>query len=166
MNNHKSGVLSVSRRNFLKKSGSIAVMSLFGVSFFTSCADEEEVLPDNNANNNNPSPPEDTGITVNSDSVVIDLNQVAVLNNEGGWLLILSAQMLVINVGGSFNSLTSVCTHSGCDRNWSLNNNEFVCSCHGSRFTTSGDVVQGPANQPLRQFTNSRDGDILTIDRS
>jgi len=159
----KSGTLSHERRKFIKKSGALAAMSLFGVSFFTACENEEDTYP----STNNPSNSSDGGITVNSNTVVIDLGKVTDLQNAGDWILIVSAQMLVVNTGGEFSSLTSVCTHSGCDRNWSLNSsNEFVCSCHGSIFTTDGNVVAGPANTPLRQFTNEQSGDILTISRS
>ncbi|SNS46782.1 Rieske [2Fe-2S] domain-containing protein [Belliella buryatensis] len=159
----KSGTLSNQRRDFLKKSGAFAVMSMFGVGFFTSCASDDDTTP---TGNNTPPTGNSSGITVNSNTVVIDLAEVTALNNTGGWILITSARMLVVNTGGNFSSLTSICTHSGCDRNWSLTNNEFVCSCHGSRFTTTGAVVNGPASSPLQAFSNSRSGDILTINRS
>ncbi|MCH7400358.1 ubiquinol-cytochrome c reductase iron-sulfur subunit [Belliella kenyensis] len=161
VDNFKSGRLSQERRAFLKKSGAITIMSLFGASFFTSCGSDD----DSPNGGNTPATPQN-GITVNDSSVVIDLSQVPSLSNEGGWILITSARMLVINVGSGFNSLTSVCTHSNCDRNWSLNNNQFVCSCHGSRFTTSGAVVTGPATRPLQSFSNSVSGNTLTINRS
>lgn len=160
---NKSGKLSEERRDFLKKTGSLAVMSMFGVSFFTSCASDEDTNP-SNPNSNNP-PASSTGINISNSTVVIDLSQATTLKNAGGWILITGAQMLVVNTGNGFSSLTSVCTHSGCDRQWSLSNNEFECTCHGSRFTTSGAVVQGPASRPLASFENSRSGDILTIQR-
>lgn len=160
---NKTGKLSEERRDFLKKTGSLAVMSMFGVGFFTSCASDEDTNPSNPASNNPPAA--STGITVNTNTVVIDLTQAPSLNSSGGWVLIPSAKMLVVNTGSGFSSLTSICTHSGCDRQWSLSSNEFVCGCHGSRFTTSGAVVQGPASQPLASFQNSRSGDILTINR-
>lgn len=159
----KSGSLSNQRRKFIKKSGALAAMSLFGVAFFTACENEEDTYP----NTNTPSNSNEDGITVNSNTVVIDLSKVSDLQNAGDWVLIVSAQMLVVNTGGEFSALTSVCTHSGCDRNWSLTtSNEFVCSCHGSVFTTNGDVVKGPANAPLRQFTHEQSGNMLTIRRS
>lgn len=162
INTNKIGNLSIQRRDFLRKTGSLAVMSMFGVGFFTSCASDDDTNPSGN-NPNQPTPSE--GITVSSDSVVIDLTKVSNLNNAGGWILITAARMLVVNTGGEFSSLTSVCTHSNCDRNWALNNDQFVCSCHGSRFTTAGAVVQGPATRPLASFSNSRSGDTLTINR-
>ncbi len=164
----KSGNLSEERREFLRKSGSLAVMAMFGIGFFTSCESEEDTTP----SGGNPNPPPNnaggggtSGITINSSTVAIDLTRVSTLNTAGGWLLIVDAKMLVFNSGGGFSALTSVCTHSGCDRNWALTNNQFVCTCHGSRFTTAGAVVQGPANTPLASFANSRSGDILTITR-
>lgn len=163
----KSGNLSEERREFLRKTGSLAVMAMFGVGFFTSCSSEDDPVPvANNPNQPPQTPAPTTAITVNNNSVVIDLSQVATLNNTGGWILIVEARMLVVNTGGSFSSLTSVCTHSGCDRSWSFSNNQFLCSCHGSRFTTTGTVVQGPATQPLTAFSNSRSGNTLTISRS
>ncbi len=162
----KTGNLSNQRREFLKKSGAVAVMSMFGVGFFTSCASDDDVNPSNPSPPTSSNPPAATGITVNSDTVVIDLNVATNLNSSGAWTLITSAQMLVVNTGNGFSTLTSICTHAGCDRNWSLTNNQFVCSCHGSIFTTSGAVVSGQATAPLRSFSNSRSGDILTINRS
>jgi len=49
------------------------------------------------------------------------------------------------------------CTLSG------FQNNRYVCPCHGSQFTTSGAVAQGPASSPLRQFTTRLSGTTLTI---
>jgi cytochrome b6-f complex iron-sulfur subunit len=51
--NIKSGSLSEARREFLKKSGSLAVMSMFGVAFFTSCSTDDPD-PDNGGSNNPP----------------------------------------------------------------------------------------------------------------
>jgi len=49
------------------------------------------------------------------------------------------------------------CTLSG------FQNNRYVCPCHGSQFTTSGAVAQGPASSPLRPFTTRLSGTTLTI---
>ncbi|MCR9084689.1 MAG: Rieske 2Fe-2S domain-containing protein [Cyclobacteriaceae bacterium] len=153
----KSGNLTNSRRAFLEKSGSVLAMSVFGLSFFTSCSDEEDATPQ--------APPTGggSGITVAGNTITIDLNQQTGLANNGGWLLIIEAQTLVVNVGGSYSALTSVCTHSACDRNWSYSGNRFTCSCHGSQFDTEGNVLQGPANRPLERFDTSISNDILTI---
>lgn len=160
----KSGRLSAERRAFLKKTGSLAVMSLLGVGFFTSCTDDEDTLPDNNvAVPSNP----DNGITINGSTINIDLTKASSLKATGGWMLITDAQLLVVNVGtNSYNALTSICTHSQCDRNWTFTNTVFTCTCHGSRFNTSGGVVAGPATSALRSFGTSLSDEILTITKT
>ncbi|ERM81225.1 hypothetical protein P872_20275 [Rhodonellum psychrophilum GCM71 = DSM 17998] len=160
----KTGNLSDPRRDFLKKTGSLAIMSMFGVGFFTSCSSDEDTNP--NTGNNNP-PAGATGITVSGNTVTINLDQATGLNVAGGWVLIIPAQLLVVNVGNnSFNALTSVCTHSGCDKDWRFASNVFTCTCHGSRFSTDGNVLTGPANQALASFPTRLDNKILTITKS
>jgi nitrite reductase/ring-hydroxylating ferredoxin subunit len=51
----------------------------------------------------------------------------------------------------AFTAVTAVCTHEGCAVT-GFANARYVCPCHGSEFSTSGAVVQGPASSPLRQF--------------
>ncbi|MBI3091568.1 MAG: ubiquinol-cytochrome c reductase iron-sulfur subunit [Candidatus Tectomicrobia bacterium] len=59
-------------------------------------------------------------------------------------------------------SLIAICTHLGCTPNWFLENNRFQCPCHGSNFTLEGDVIAGPAPQPLfrAKITLAADGKI------
>jgi cytochrome b6-f complex iron-sulfur subunit len=161
LNEIKMGNLSLERRDFLKKTGAVGVMSMFGLSFFTSCSSEDD--SPNNDNTNPPAP--STGIVVQNDQVLVDLDVASVLKNTGGWALVIQAQVLIVNVGGSdFNAMTSVCTHSGCDRNWTFSNNVFTCTCHDSRFRTDGSVVNGPALQPLRSYPTKVSGRTLTVD--
>ncbi|SEJ56832.1 thiosulfate dehydrogenase [quinone] large subunit [Cyclobacterium xiamenense] len=159
----KQGKLAVDRRQFLEKSGMVSCMALFGLGFFTSCTEEEDPMPDPDAGNGGGA---GNGIQVTQQAVQIDLDRNEALASSGGWLLITQARVLVVNVNGQFNALTSVCTHSQCDRNWSYGNEVFTCSCHGSRFDTNGQVVNGPASSPLRSYGVSRDGDNLTISLS
>lgn len=160
-NHPNSGTLSNSRRKFIEKAGLTAVMSTFGVSFFTSCSstDEDDINPSNTNNGGNAS----TGITVSGSTIVVDLEVQTRLASAGGWLLIGNAATLVANINGTYVALTSVCTHTGCADNWSFSNSRFTCTCHGSVFNSSGDVIQGPANSPLKQFTTSLAAKKLTI---
>ncbi len=41
------------------------------------------------------------------------------------------------------------CTHMGCIPNYLESDGQYHCPCHGSIFTREGDVVQGPAPEPL-----------------
>jgi Rieske Fe-S protein len=154
----KTGNLTNSRREFIERAGMTAVMTTFGLSFFTACSESEAP--------NQPSTPPPTstsGITIAGNTIRIDLTLQPALAVTGGWLLVIDAQTLVVNVGGAYRAMTSVCTHSACDRNWTFTNSRFTCTCHGSEFDTSGNVLQGPANQPLRSYTTGLNGTILTV---
>ncbi|GMQ23690.1 hypothetical protein Aoki45_03720 [Algoriphagus sp. oki45] len=156
-----AGTLTESRRKFLEKAGLSMTLSLFGVSFFTSCSSTEDADPT--------TPPvgggNGNGISISGNTISIDLNTQQGLQNAGNWLLITNARTLVANVNGSFVALTSVCTHSGCFDSWTFGNNRFTCRCHGSVFDPSGQVLQGPANAPLQQFNTQVSGTNLIITR-
>lgn len=134
------------RRIFIEKSGKIAALASVGL--LAACSDEEDPQPD-----------------FSGESIEIDLSQAPfdALNQDGTWVLHPSENILLVNVAGSIRAFTSVCTHSACSRNWTFNGNEAQCTCHGSVFDNSGNVVNGPASSPLRSFDVNREGDSLTV---
>jgi nitrite reductase/ring-hydroxylating ferredoxin subunit len=62
----------------------------------------------------------------------------------------------------TFAAVSAACTHQACEIT-GFSGQDYVCPCHGSRFDTSGRVVNGPAVTPLRQFQTQFSNDVLTI---
>lgn len=46
---------------------------------------------------------------------------------------------------GSIHVCSAVCTHMKCIVNWNPSEKTWDCPCHGSRFKTNGQVIEGPA---------------------
>jgi glycine/D-amino acid oxidase-like deaminating enzyme/nitrite reductase/ring-hydroxylating ferredoxin subunit len=50
---------------------------------------------------------------------------------------------------GEIFALSPVCTHAGCIVNWNGEEKSWDCPCHGARYDIRGQVLTGPAVQPL-----------------
>lgn len=64
---------------------------------------------------------------------------------------------------GEYLVLSAVCTHLGCVVQWQESQGEFLCPCHGGRFSSAGIVLGGPPPRPLEPFAVAIDGDQLRI---
>lgn len=139
------------RRELIRNlaSGSITLFVVPAV--LTSCAKED---PDPDPG---PDPDPDPGV------LTIDLTDTKYgsLGSVGGYYI--EKQVIVINTGEGFIALSSVCTHQGCEVSYNHGNSNLPCPCHGSVFSTTGSVLEGPASTPLEKFEVAQEGDILTI---
>jgi glycine/D-amino acid oxidase-like deaminating enzyme/nitrite reductase/ring-hydroxylating ferredoxin subunit len=53
---------------------------------------------------------------------------------------------------GRLHIIDTTCTHLGCELEWNSGDRSWDCPCHGSRFSINGDVIEGPAEKPLRKI--------------
>lgn len=76
----------------------------------------------------------------------------------------LAGQPIVVSqpTAGQVVAFSAVCTHQGCTV--APQGKEFDCPCHGSRFdATTGDVLNGPARDPLPKLKAEVSGDSVTV---
>lgn len=53
---------------------------------------------------------------------------------------------------GQVHLVNTTCTHMGCEVGWNNAERSWDCPCHGSRFSYSGEVLEGPAVKPLKKI--------------
>jgi len=100
--------------------------------------------------------------------VVISLSDFPALAEVGGSVTGspkgLGDKIIVIRVDdANVAVLTDVCTHMGCPVEFSAENQEIECRCHGSTFNVDGAVTGGPAPAPLKKYVSAFDGSTITI---
>lgn len=135
------------RKDFIQKfaiGGSILLTSPL---LFNACSDgTDDVIDDKN-----------NGIEVD-----LNHNDFAELKDVGGFAY--TGDIIVIRSGeSSYIALSKVCTHQGCTVTYNHANSQLPCPCHGSVFSSSGAVVNGPAESNLKTYSVKKEGDKLTI---
>ncbi len=89
-------------------------------------------------------------------TALASVGTLALVRTGGGDLLVART------ADTTFVALSAGCTHQACEIT-GFSGQIYVCPCHGSRFDTSGRVVNGPAVTPLPQFQTQFSNDVLTI---
>lgn len=81
----------------------------------------------------------------------------------GGVILEESPYVVTQPTAGQYKAFTKICTHQGCPVS-EIKGESIKCLCHGSEFSIAdGSVTQGPADEPLEEFTTSVSGDTITL---
>ena len=138
----------MNRRELIKNIAAGTVTLFVVPAAFTSC-EKDPVDPDDNDNPDG--------------NLIIDLTaaKYSDLGSAGGFVK--EEDVIIINTGDGFIALSSICTHQGCMVAYDSGNNNLPCPCHGSVFSTSGSVLNGPADSPLKKYELTQEGDLLTI---
>jgi cytochrome b6-f complex iron-sulfur subunit len=95
-------------------------------------------------------------LTIDSSSPLAAVGSAALVQSSSGNLLVAHTAQ------DAFVALTSICTHQNCTIT-GFANQLYVCPCHGSEYSMSGQVVRGPAPSALRQFQTQFNNGVLTV---
>lgn len=115
------------------------------------CAKESGVTPGGGGSNSNV-------------DFTLDLSDPAnaILNNNGGFL-VKNGVIVAKTTAGTHIAVASSCTHEGTTINYEGNNMRFLCPNHGSAFSESGSVINGPASRNLKQYKTELNGSNLRV---
>jgi cytochrome b6-f complex iron-sulfur subunit len=102
-----------------------------------------------------------TGSAIN---FTVDLTKATDVKAAGGFRVIGDTIVAHTN-SGAYIALSKICTHEGNTIGFRATENDFLCPIHGSQFSTSGTVENGPATTPLKVYKTSlsADGNTLTV---
>ncbi|MBI4266674.1 MAG: Rieske (2Fe-2S) protein [Acidobacteria bacterium] len=101
----------------------------------------------------------------------VDENRVTVRTESTPLAAVGGRARIASNVGSflvtrtderTFLVLTAICSHEACLIT-DVDDEAYVCPCHGSRFEASGNVLTGPAELPLYRFDTTFSDGVLVI---
>lgn len=139
------------RNEFLSTLG-IGALGLCMGSCLAACSKGDNAGPSGGNN-----PPVGTTFTTDLGSSITNIGDTRVSNG------IILARIAAGNVVSSFTAVQVACTHEGVSINYNNGQGVFICPLHGSIFSKTGAVVQGPAATALKQYTISITGSTLTV---
>lgn len=165
-----------SRVDFLRTATPLALIAALGIPM-SSCGvtdsgdgsdldvndDNDDTSSDDSNNNGNSGT---SAFSVDGNTITIDTTITGgqALASAGGWLISSEHGFLAVNIDGTrVRAFSDVCTHASCRNAWQYSNSTFICTCHNSVFNTSGEVVSGPADSPLPEYSANKNGDIIKI---
>jgi cytochrome b6-f complex iron-sulfur subunit len=146
------------RKDFIEKVGlSAASILIFGC--MQGCSKSDSPAPAKPTGTTNPPPVKAIDFTIN-----ITTNPYTSLNTAGGFYVDKTNNIIIARtLNDEFLAVSSLCTHQQVLIDFQASNNRFYCSGHGSVFSTTGAVLNGPAAAPLKQYKTTRTGSSLRI---
>jgi cytochrome b6-f complex iron-sulfur subunit len=131
------------RKEFLQKAVVGSSLLLSTSLLFNACSDDDDDLMN--------------GVTVDLASPGF-----SALQEVGGFAY--TGDIIVIRSGeNTYIALSKICTHESCTVAYNHAGNQLPCPCHGSVFSTTGSVLNGPAERSLKVYSVRKEGNILTI---
>jgi cytochrome b6-f complex iron-sulfur subunit len=146
------------RKDFIEQVGlSAASILIFGC--MQGCSKSDSPAPTPPTGTTNPPPVKAIDFTIN-----ITTNPYTSLNTAGGFYVDKTNNIIIARtLTNEFIAVSSLCTHQQVTLDYQASDNRFYCSGHGSLFSTTGAVINGPAAAPLKQYKTTRTGNSLRI---
>lgn len=144
------------RKDFIEQVGlSAASILIFGCMQGCSKSDSTPEQPTGSNNNTNKA----IDFTIN-----ITASPFTSLSTAGGFYVDKTNNIIIARtLTNEFLAVSSLCTHQQVTVDFQANNNRFVCSAHGSVFSSTGAVLNGPAGEKLKQFKTTLTGNNLRV---
>lgn len=138
------------RQEFLTKFG-LGVAALCAGCGIASCG--------SGAKNNDPTPTPGSGalFSVNLDSELLTVGSQKVSNG------VIIARIAAGNLADAFSAVQVACTHQGASIAYHEDQGIYKCPLHGSEFSKTGAVVQGPAAVNLKKYNVIINGSSLSV---
>ncbi len=137
---------TIDRKEFMRQVG-IGFGAIMLMNCLQSCSGTDEI-PD-------PSP-----TTSSKLDFTIDLKTATYssLSTKGNFLVIKAQNVIVAHTSAdAWIAVDSRCTHELYILDYRAATNDFICANHGSKFSATGAVTNGPANAPLTRYNTSID---------
>ena len=138
------------RKEFMSLLG-LTVGGTVALSCLGGCAKESGVTPGGSAG----------GSGVNFTLNLSDASNVALTNNGG--FLIKDGVIVARTTAGAYIAVAAACTHEGTLLQFQGASQRFFCPNHGSTFSESGGVLNGPASSSLKQYKTELTGTNLRV---
>lgn len=62
-----------------------------------------------------------------------------------------------------FNILSTICPHLGCVVRWVETDDQFMCPCHGGKFTARGELISGPPPRSMDKLECRVESGVLQV---
>ena len=83
------------------------------------------------------------------------------LATVGGYVY--NGGVIVAHASSGYVAVSQACTHQGATIIFDSSTSSFFCPAHGSRFSLTGAVLNGPAGTPLGAYKTSLSGNSLRV---
>ena len=104
----------------------------------------------------------DDEIFINTTTIDLSSPEFSDLETVGGFDY--KDDIIIIRTGERvYVALSKICTHQGCTVAYDPASGNLPCPCHGSLYDISGQVINGPAPDPLKKYSTKLVGNTLTI---